>query len=522
MTDQTWSSLPSPAGAVGEPRNFAAPFVVLGIVLSFLRFGVDGLLVSSLLSSLAFQAHLLSKRFRMAAGHAVQRVSHVSGLVATTALLGAVYWLAIVPVSLARRLVLGATQDADSAPGWVIRQRVPHTKRTYSSERDQRVARHATALGHDHKALPRRAALGVLSVGIALGLVAPTAVDSLRSAESAVVAGSGFDPFATAALAEQPMRDQGAAEFGEAFMRLTPTPFVGFSLPDYEGTVVNIENRMRRSYEPGFDDADDPTDVWFFGGSVMFGYAMQRDLHTIPSEFARIAEADGTPVRVRNYGSIGYVNYQETLLLAMLLGVEEAPDLVVFYDGYNDKGLQVGGEFGLLGRSGEPSHIFFEAFASSVAEVRQATDLPSGSLRTEALDEGSGTGDAESAVDNLVEVYGQGIDLSRSLADSYGFDVAHYWHPDVYTKRLVEGETDIADGQGISAFQLQIWRALSREIAGSLPEGVVDVSDAFDDLDDPVLSSATHTNELGARHMAEVLFADLKDRLGEPEASQNG
>ena len=71
------------------------------------------------------------------------------------------------------------------------------------------------------------------------------------------------------------------------------------------------------------------------GGSTMFG-SFQRDGHTIPSEFARLAEADGIPVRVVNYGQLAYVNWQEVLLLQQLASGSSRPDLAVFYDGYND------------------------------------------------------------------------------------------------------------------------------------------------------------------------------------------
>ena len=67
----------------------------------------------------------------------------------------------------------------------------------------------------------------------------------------------------------------------------------------------------------------------------MFGL-YQRDEHTIPSEFARLAEADGIPLRVVNYGSLAYVNWQEVLLLEQLVTGGSEPDLAVFYDGFNE------------------------------------------------------------------------------------------------------------------------------------------------------------------------------------------
>lgn len=115
-----------------------------------------------------------------------------------------------------------------------------------------------------------------------------------------------------------------------------PNPYLGFNWPDHQGKYVNVQNGERKSYEPpGL--TDDSPEVWFFGGSALYGFGSQRDEHTVPSEFARAAERDGIRVRVRNFGSPAYVNYQEVSLLAKLLASGGTPDLVIFFDGYNDQ-----------------------------------------------------------------------------------------------------------------------------------------------------------------------------------------
>ncbi len=108
-------------------------------------------------------------------------------------------------------------------------------------------------------------------------------------------------------------------------------PFIGTRMKDYDGLHVTVSDGRRVSFQP----EDPELTVWYFGGSTMFGIG-QRDTHTIPSEIARLAERDGTAVRSANYGVPGWVNWQETLLLAELLDSQKPPDLIVFYDGAND------------------------------------------------------------------------------------------------------------------------------------------------------------------------------------------
>jgi hypothetical protein len=76
-----------------------------------------------------------------------------------------------------------------------------------------------------------------------------------------------------------------------------------------------------------------------------------RDLHTIPSEFARLAEQDGMAVQVTNYGERAWVSWQEVIFLMEELARGERPDVVVFYDGWNDTYVRL-----TVDPSAEPTH----------------------------------------------------------------------------------------------------------------------------------------------------------------------
>ena len=61
-----------------------------------------------------------------------------------------------------------------------------------------------------------------------------------------------------------------------------------------------------------------------------------RDAETLPSWLARVAEANGTPLEVRNYAQSGWVNWQCIASLLQKLAEGERPDLVVFDTGVNE------------------------------------------------------------------------------------------------------------------------------------------------------------------------------------------
>ncbi len=72
-------------------------------------------------------------------------------------------------------------------------------------------------------------------------------------------------------------------------------PYLGWTLPDFHGRYVNVSGGVRESRQTT-GGRGRPVEIFFFGGSSMFGL-FQRDEHTIPSEFARLAEATASPAR---------------------------------------------------------------------------------------------------------------------------------------------------------------------------------------------------------------------------------
>jgi len=333
----------------------------------------------------------------------------------------------------------------------------------------------------------------------------------LRPAEPAAEPlGPGFNPMTAPALAGRPWVGDVAREVSEVVDEgLVYTPYVGYSLADYDGEVVEVQDRQRRSWQP---PGAASFEVWFFGGSTMFGFSLQRDEHTIPSEVARLAAASGRPLRVRNFGAPGYVNFQETVLFAQLLGARRPPDLAVFYDGINDKSLQIANAFGGLGYLGEPGDLFAHEFASAIAAQRgNAPGRPS------PLDPDGASGPEPTGaelVDAIIDVYSRGVDLARSIGRVHGVPVVHFWQPDVYTKELLPDEEVLLPALGLDAPTYEVMAAVGEAVRRELPAEVVDLSDAYDAAAEPVLTDFVHTNEEGAALVARAMWPHVLNALG--------
>lgn len=268
-------------------------------------------------------------------------------------------------------------------------------------------------------------------------------------------------------------------------------PYLTWRHADVAGDYLNVQDGVRRSYEP----RNPIIDIWFFGGSALLGVG-QRDLRTIPSEIARLSEAAGTPARVTNFGVSAYVNWQETLLLTEMLTERAVPDLVVFYGGTNDHAL-----IEQQGPSFDPSILFSDQIEQALIEAEaQVGSRP----RPEA--------EVPEAAD-LFTVYNRGVALARRLATAYGFEVEHFIAPELQSKEPSPDDRALARDLGQDPEWLDEQGARLDEAASYLAPGVHSLLGALDEVEGPVFFDYAHTNELGARVVAAAMWAELEDKV---------
>lgn len=287
-------------------------------------------------------------------------------------------------------------------------------------------------------------------------------------------------------------------------------PFTMYRPRDFRGEHVNIDDWERRSYESAAaSDGSVPT-VAFFGGSALFGEG-QRDGHTIPSEVARLAEAEGVPIRARNFGQRGWVLWQEMTLYEQLLAAGEQVDLSVFYDGANDLTVQT------QPNSGVPTHYDVEQYARRLAGVEGgAGELGGRDVGTQVrrwwerrsllyrwgawlADEASPAAGAAEGPDpddvpgyeeRGTDVYLRTRALTRHLSETHGVQDSYYWQP--------------------QAQDLEEYRWAAEEVGPT----TVDLSRSLDGRPE-VFLDFVHTNEVGARLVAAAMWETLGPRIHE-------
>lgn len=473
-----------------------------------------GAALAALVSVAIAEAALLSDRFVRRLQAVQHRVAHLFGTALTLILLVPVHYLILTPIGLALRLLrVDLLGPASGSDGWQGRSEshVEHPRRVYADERSTLAA--STHRGR--RARTVRTVLAVLAVE-ALLFGAFRVVQDRRTPVPEFGGASGLGPGESAALRDFPWVPETMGELGAAAAQGVYTPATMGSLRDFEGRYVNVKNRVRRSHAttvPG-----EPFDVWFFGGSTMFGFDAQRDEHTIPSEVVRLAEADGRPIRARNYGGPGMTNYQETLIFAQLVAAGERPDLAVFYDGINDTALGLLNTLAHLDVAGEPGQLQSDRVRDAwvAAEV-----IPGGNAAPPspliAGDEPVPAGDVplDRLVDNVTDVYREGVGLADDLGSAHGIDVLHFWQPDMFSREPLDpGEQALVPSQFTDEFIFASVKAYRERLLAELPAETIDISTAFDGLTVPVLSDLVHVNEDGARAVAAAMYPAIGAALG--------
>lgn len=365
--------------------------------------------------------------------------------------------------------------------------------------------------GGASRRLTLRVAAGLLALGMVAGLVAPVALARWGHRVTPEGASTFTVEFESSpAFDGAPWASDLRNNLLDSWNNLAFNDAAGWRMGDGRSAYVNVTDGERRTITPA-PSLGNPFEVWFFGGSVAFG-AGQRDEHTIPSELVRIAESHHRALRVRNFGVPATVNWQSTMLMVERLEwASSAPDLILFYDGANDVALQ-----GLLadlgkGLSNEPASLFDHELdlilreratgrgAAPPETLPPVTDPPLAELSPTQL--------AAAVADR----YRNGLDVAISIADQRGVPVLAAWQPQLATKTpLSREDRRAAEAVGLEASGLDWTGALCAAAVARLgEERVLDLTGAFDGVTDAVYWDAVHTNEAGARRVAELLYPHI-------------
>lgn len=349
----------------------------------------------------------------------------------------------------------------------------------------------------------RLSSLRVTATGAALVLLVGLSVASLTSTTNDIQ--SSRPPHLLTQCSLTAWCDETAAAVGRMWESADLSQYVGLELPDFSSRYVNVRDGERRTWQPPTPESC-RFRVWMFGGSTLFGID-QRDDHTIASELARAAWADGVGLSVRNFGIPGDSAWQENRRLRRLLArtpAAEHPDLVIFYDGGNDLMYVTAMAHVVVPRPGQVYGDLDYTYMRVLAEMKQrgddySADVPAQPWRTDYT--------TRSAADAVLDQYLAADAEARTELAAAGIPTRRFFQPSQPTRAHdVVGE--ISPDPDL--------RSVARQVRARLPDTIVDLAGTYDDVNEPIYTDQIHTVEAATLPIARRILEAIDDQLPSP------
>ncbi|MFY8001445.1 MAG: hypothetical protein ACOVSW_22825 [Candidatus Kapaibacteriota bacterium] len=305
-------------------------------------------------------------------------------------------------------------------------------------------------------------------------------------------------------------------------------PYSLWKNPDYEGKTFNIVGGYRKTVNPPYTQDDSVMKVFVFGGSTMF-CVDTPDEWTIASQISKkLHEAfPGKRFEVSNYGLPGFVNDQEAVLLSKLLMDGKRPDMVIFYDGFNEANLKVGPTKPI------PHGLYemYDQIHRSIKERLWGNLVWKSSLLQLVMRSRTQGGKYEKNPQILKERseavcqhYIGTIQFVQKLGAEYGFKTAFFWQPSLLTtaKPLTTEETALktivaaSNGDCYGILHQTVRRQIFDNPTFS-NQPIFDVNNAFDSVKGAAFVDYAHLGPIGNEAIATSIVKHLQQSILQPK-----
>jgi lysophospholipase L1-like esterase len=288
----------------------------------------------------------------------------------------------------------------------------------------------------------------------------------------------------------------------------------------------------RRTVNPeGQCEKQPKISVWVFGGSTVYGTGVP-DWDTLPSYLSRRLNSDGHAcVVVTNFGEESYVTMQELILLVEQLKRGGNPNIVIFYDGFNDANvgtrsadpwtaydnlevIQPRAEGTIWGRFDFVRHLYTVRVVAAARKLFQGHDA---SLSPDQL-----SAKAVTVVDN----YEANLNIACALGKSYNFKFYGFWQPMLFYghKPLVPFEQQLVQFDTAHSTRWVASPAVAayREAERRAPNAVYFyMAGVFDSVPDPVYLDEAHLGPHGNELVANAIAKYVEDHPAGMEFRQD-
>lgn len=280
-------------------------------------------------------------------------------------------------------------------------------------------------------------------------------------------------------------------------------PYTYSRIQPVQGQYINVATNGLRQTASFVDAETDAPDVFFFGGSTVWGDG-SRDDYTIPSQVARLLDERGQAARVTNFGQVAYVSTQDLILFQLQLAQGNVPEVAVFYGGFNDLASTY-----IHQAAGLPHNEVNRIQEFYVGRLLDAGQIILARPRITLDDVDLSLVTSEGTAEETVNRYLENIRIIRALAAEYGVRTLFVWQPTLLFKenRTPEEQQFVDDNEAVWPGFWDLYReadTILRERIDGESDFLI-LSDLFSDESGYIFIDRVHIIEDGNFRVAQAI-----------------
>ena len=266
-----------------------------------------------------------------------------------------------------------------------------------------------------------------------------------------------------------------------------------------------------------FTDQSNLNNIWFFGGSTMFN-GLLSDKDTIASLISKKLKDNNYDYFVENFGIGGLdLHYEVSNFINLLRFTDNIPEIVIFYDGYNDifNKIKHGGEFFLFNFSQSlmydqnnfhKSMYFFSEYLSNISIIFKKTlGKKIRKFNINRLSENK----KNYTVDEISQDYIKSINLADDIARLYNVKVFFFLQPAPFSRNNPVGIEKKYHDTKNAEIARRVYKNLTNKISKN---NFYDLSMVFNNYSEQYFYDFAHLSKKGNLIVSSEMYKIIFDK----------
>jgi hypothetical protein len=266
-----------------------------------------------------------------------------------------------------------------------------------------------------------------------------------------------------------------------------------------------------------FSNISNKKNIWFFGGSSLFN-GVVADKDTIPSIFTKKLNENNNDYYVENYAVSGLdLHYEVSNFINLLRFTNNPPEIVVFFDGYNDifNKIKHGGEFFIhnffnslmydQNNLHKSIYYFSETISNYSVVFKNSLGKKIRSFNIKRLKKET----TSYSVEEIYKDFLNSIKLANDIANLNNIEIFFHLQPTTFSRKNPVGIEQKHHSTNNSKTAREVYNMIKQEITLS---NFYDLSNIFDSYEDQFFYDYGHFGKKGNLIISDKMYKIIFDQ----------